>query len=1133
MPKSIRNIFNFSILLILLSCNKSNKFGPDQEVIQPSEPRFTLLRKEKTGIDFVNRMIEDYENNISNNIDLYIGGGVAVLDINNDGLKDLIFTSSQQENKLYLNEGNFHFKDISTSAGITIPVGIKTGVSIVDINNDGYDDIYICRGGRLPSEIRRNLLYINNKNNTFTESAKKYGLDDMSASIQANFFDFDLDGDLDMYLLNYPTDFSWASKVDPVEKDGKPVPNKKPKTPYDSDRLYQNDGNGHFTDITENAGILNFAFGLSVTVSDFNNDGYPDIYVGNDFISPDILYINNKNGTFTDKMSEYVRHTTKHTMGVDIQDINNDGLLDLFAVDMLAKDNYRQKTLQTAMKQSTVTTLEAYGYYHQYMRNQMQLNNGNGQFSEIGCMSGVFQTDWSWSTSLIDFDNDGFRDLYITNGSRRDVTNMDFIAFTYDSLIKSGGITRARFPDINVFLDQIPEMRLKNYMYRNKGDLTFEDVSTKWLESIPSFSGASTYADLDNDGDMDIIVNNMDDPAYIYQNISNNVDKNNWIQLDLKGPEKNHKGIGAKIKIWSQGQMQYQEMAVVRGFLACVDPILHFGLGKNKVIDSLQVKWLDGKVQTYKNLKVNQRFKINYSDPASGIWNSGLITQTIYKEEKLLPFTHIENEFNDFNNQFLLPHKLSNLGPYLAKGDLNGDGLEDIVIGNSFDQEMGIYLQDSKGNFISHPSKDVISDKLFEDAGITLFDIDGDKDLDMYVVSGGPEGLDSKAWQDRLYFNDGKGNFTKAPIGNIPIETNCGSVAYPIDIDADGDLDLVVGGRVSPGKWPLTPSSTIWINDKGILINGTKKFAPDLEKIGMVTDIKSADLDKDGNEELILCGEFMPITIFKKKNNVWNNVTSEFGMQNTRGWWNCIEVGDYNGDGNIDIAAGNQGMNSRFNCSLEEPITVYADDFDKNGSVDPIFSWYYNGNEYPVVQKDVLLKQIPSLRKKFVKFDTYGKAVITDLYPKKVLDKALVLKAEILGSSVFYNLGNKKFERMQLPAECQFSPVKSIVNFDFNHDGKIDLFAVGNDYGSEVETGRYDAGNGAIMINQGNKKFLTLPNRVTGIWANLEARAAAIIKNKAGKEIVLVANNNGPVQSFVINPKSTDLKYNTSNIAGK
>lgn len=1107
----LRLYFIASVFVCLaVSCQSPGNESPDG-----NNTLFERVAPEVSGVSFSNRILETHDMNILNNSYMYNGGGVAIIDVNNDGLPDLYFTSTQGPNKLYLNKGNFRFEDITSQAGVGADEGIKTGAIVVDINGDGWDDLYVCRTGLKETPSRTNLLFINNRNQTFSEQSASYGLNDMSASNHAIFFDYDLDGDLDMYLINHPVDFQNVNNMTLQEgPDGRQYRVNKLRSPYDTDRLYRNEGNGKFTDVSQQAGIVNAGFSLGVGVSDFNNDGYPDIYVANDYIEPDWLYINNRNGAFTDRIGDYMRHTSNHTMGIDIADFNNDGLVDIVSLDMIAEDNRRQKLLMSTMMTERYEALARHGYGRQLMRNTLQLNNGQGSFSETGALAGVSNTDWSWSPLLADFDNDGWKDLYITNGYYRDVTNLDYLTYTVDSINKLGGITPQRFPDFNDYLKLIPSERLPNYMFRNKGDLTFEKVTNPWGLDIPSYSNGSAYADLDGDGDLDLVVNNIEDPAFLFRNKSVEQGKKNFIQIALEGKAPNLRGIGASVAVTQGSLTQYQEMSPNRGFLSSVQYLLHFGLPDSAAIGRIEVRWPDGAMQTLTNVRPGQRITLRHADAAEK-YAAGkpASAPALLKPAGIagLDFVHLENSFEDFNRERLLPHRFSTLGPGIAVGDVNGDGLEDFFIGGASGQAGALYLQQSNSAFKRSGQQALEADKNHEDTGAIFFDADGDKDLDLYVVSGGSEfPLNDGNYQDRLYLNDGKGNFSRAADA-LPRMGSSGYCVEAHDYDGDGDPDLFVGGRVAPGYYPNTPESFVLRNDGGRFLDVTDQVAPEFRNLGMVTDLRWGDLDGDGKAELVASGEWMPVTIFRNENGALRNATESFGLGRTNGWWNCLALIDADQDGDLDILAGNLGLNSR----LKAPLKLYARDFDGNGSVDPIITFMENGKEYPLPRRENLIKQLPKLKKKFVYFGPYSVATIQEVFSDNELRQATVLEALELRTTLFLNQGKGAFKAMPLPLEAQWSPANQFLVEDLNQDGNPDIMLAGNNYASDTESGPYDAGNGLVLLGDGKGGFRPLSGMESGLWANKDAKDLKVVQLANGNRLYLVANNNAAVQGWV------------------
>jgi hypothetical protein len=890
-----------------------------------------------------------------------------------------------------------------------------------------------------------------------------------------------------------------------------------PKDQYESDRLYQNN-NGHFTDVSEKAGIWNRAFGLSVHTADFNDDGWPDVFVGNDFIMPDFLYINNRNGTFTDHAADYFRHTSTHSMGADVADLNRDGLQDLVVLDMLAPDWQRRRSLISTMILDRYTTLVDKGYGHQFMRNTLQMNNGNGTFSEVGCLAGMDATDWSWSPLLADFDNDGWRDLFVANGIMRDMNNADFFLYTADSINRIGGISPQRVPDFETFAKMMPSTPVHNYMFRNTGTFPLSDVSESWGFTQTGFANGAAYADLDNDGDLDLITNNIKAAPSIYENKAAQLKTNNWLQIKCKGTALNPFGLGAKVHIYAGGQEIFtQEMANVRGYYSSVEPIWQVGLGTISTVDKIEIQWAEDKYQTLTNISANQRLWLDITQAKQGrLPKQAIVAKPLFESTANRPnFTHQENPFEDFNRERLLPHRLSTQGPCLATGDVDGDGREDLFIGGARGQAGALFLQTGAG-FQATTQPALEADQDFEDTGCILFDADGDHDLDLYVVSGSnEEPAGAGYYQDRLYLNDGKGHFSRA-VDAIPKETSSGSCVRAFDYDGDGDLDLFVGGRVTPGQYPKAPKSMVLRNDGGKFTDVTTQVAPAFQEIGMVTDIQFADLNHDGKSEMIVCGEWMPVTVFQYDGRQYQNATAAFGLQNSNGWWNCLLIQDLDGDGDLDIAAGNEGLNTRFHASDNAPFLMFAIDFDHNGTMDPIMALASDGHYFPVAQRLEMTAQMPSLmNKKFNRYSQYAHAPIETILPEKEMNEGIRLKVTNFASGWFENQGGK-YVFHPFPPEAQVAPMMSMLAGDWNHDGKTDLLTVGNHFGSDVETGRFDASNGAVLLGDGRGGLAFLPNRVSGFWAMREARKVVAIQLANGKIEILVGNNHEGVEGWEV-----------------
>jgi hypothetical protein len=994
--------------------------------------------------------------------------------------------------------------------------GFETAVTAADVNADGWMDFFVCRAGPDPKG-REAKLFINNQNLTFTERAKEYGLADRSPASGANFFDADNDGDLDCYVINHPTDLGHANKlVLKYGPDGKSLlPDLDPKAEHDSDNFYRND-NGKFVNVSKASGINNVGFGLSVSITDINADGWPDIYVGNDFVQPDNFFINNQKGGFTDQMTRYFRHNSMSAMGAELVDFDNDTRVDLLTVDMLPMTNYRQKLLKTTNPLSRYQSMVQYGYPKSVARNVLQRNNGNGTFSDIACLSGIYKTDWSWSCLFIDLDNDGLKDLHVSNGYRREVTHRDYAEFLLPEINKARA-NKAENP--LKFFDLMAEYKVRNVVYQNKGNWQFEDQSGEWMTMEGSWSSGGAWADFDGDGDLDLVENNLEDPAFVYKNLCSDQQKGHYLQAKLQGAPGNPFAVGASVLIEYQGIKQYQELNPNHGIFSSVEHLIHFGLGQTPQVDKLTVRWPDGKFQVLTNVPVNQRLSLKWADATDYVAHLApptLSGNPIFKEKNAtsagLSFVHKENNFNDFETWVLNPWTLTDLGPLTATADVNGDGLDDFFIGNAFDGAGAIYLQTANGGFKASSEKLLDEEKMYEDHGGLFFDADGDKDPDLFILGGGPDASSDAAWQCRLFLNDGKGNFTKSTDA-LPTFKDLALRSAAYDYDGDGDQDLFIGGRITPKNWPLTPRSSVLQNNGGKFTDVTSQVAGDFERCGMVTDLTWEDLNKDGQKELIVVGEWMPVSVFQMKNNKLVNVTDQFGFGGSNGFWNCLELSDLDGDGDMDLVTGNLGLNTRFTASSEAPFYCFAKDFDNNGTLDPIVSYSENGKVYPLMQKEVLVKQMPVLKKKFLYNKDYAKAEIWDIWSKKDLNEGLSLKINTFYTCWWENTGGK-FVQKTFPIQAQMAPVNGIICHDFNKDGKIDILMAGNRYGLEVETNPCNAGNGVFLRGDGNGQFSWVDNTETGFWAMLEARDLAFLKSAGGKSLLLVANNNAPLQLY-------------------
>jgi hypothetical protein len=1111
-------IIFFTSVILLSACKHPQK-----------NTLFTQLDATASGIKFSNDIFHNDSSHSFINEFGYMGGGVGIGDFNNDGLKDIFFTGNQVSSRLYINKGNNQFEDITAKAGIGTDVWC-TGVSIVDINNDGFDDMYVCVFGKDLLHSAKNLLFINQHDLSFKEEAAAYGLADTGYSTQAVFLDYDKDGDLDMYLTNYLLSSKNANIIFPRDRSGMSLAN---------DKLYRNDGDsshaGHpvFKDVTLQAGVKEDGYGLGVSVSDFNKDGWPDIYVANDFITNDELWLNNRNGTFTNCIDQSIRHQSYSSMGTDAADINNDALPDIVTLDMLPEYNERKKTSFSFMNYERYEAERSMGYEPEFSRNMLQLNNGirmHGDtslpfFSEIGRLSGIQATDWSWSVLLADFDNDGWKDIHITNGIGRDFINADFLEFS-TAIFNNGQSREQQEKAIRQKLASLKNVNLPNYLYHNNHDLSFSDASEMSGINEPSMSNGAAYADLDNDGDLDLVVNNINKAAFVFINNTNQKNKpstTHYVSLHLDGDSLNRQGFGAKVWVYNNGMVQLQEENPVRGYFSSVDRQLIFGLGKCDHADSLIIEWPDGKRQDLKNIKGDTSLTLSWKNASLNTVATVAAPSFLFSDitgTSGLLYRHQDNPFNDYTLQRLLPQKYSQLGPFITTGDINNDGATDFFIGGAFNFSGKIFTQKAGQTFSSNNLTDSI--KFEEDMACILFDADKDGDSDLLVTCGDMQ-YDEKSvyYKPRLYLNDGKGNFTLQP-NAIPdgVKTIAGCISAG-DYDGDGYPDLFIGGRVSK-KYPLPPKSYLLKNNKGVFTDVTAEVCPALQKPGMVTAAVWTDFNNDHQTDLIIAGEWMPVQFFKNDHGKLSDVTASTGLTQINGMWRSLIATDIDNDGDMDLVAGNLGLNCEYRASASQPMQLYATDLDGNGSIDPLFFYYIKGADgkmqsFPAISRTRLSDQVPAIKKQFLLNEDYAHATYNDIFKRKTSADILQLHCDETRTCYFENTGNGKFIKHPLPVEAQFSPVNAIICDDLDNDGYRDLLLAGNEYQAEVMTGRYDASYGCFLRGSSNKTFVSIPQYTSGLLLQGDVKDMALIRLANGDKLLVAAVNNDIMHVYKIN----------------
>ena len=1102
--------------MILCACSGGRDSG--------SVPLFELLSPQSTGVTFANQLPENPDFNIINYLYYYNGGGVAVGDVDGDGLQDLYFTANLGPNKLYRNKGNYQFEDITDKAGVADSVGWKTGVTMADVNGDGHVDIYVS-GIEYLTMHGRNVLYINNGNATFTDRTKEYGLEHAGYATQAVFFDYDGDGDLDMYLLDNSTHTQRAIESQ-TPRGARSV--------RTGDHLFRNDRN-RFTDVTNAAGIRDGVdgYGLGIVASDLNDDGCVDLYVANDFQGDDYLWMNNCNGTFTESLAKSIGHTSRFSMGVDAADFNNDGRPDIVSLDMLPEREEILKTSANAESFDLYNMRLQAGYHPQYARNALQLNRGDGKFSEIGYMAGVSATDWSWAALFADLDNDGRKDLFITNGIYRRPNDMDYITYVGNEAVQASLAEGISDKNISL-LKKMPQVALPNYAYRNNGNLTFTNVAEEWGLAQPGFSNGAVYVDLNNSGALDLVVNNINAPASIYRNGARGGNANSYLRIQLRGSGANTAGIGAKVIAKTADTRQLLEQAPTRGFLSSVEPRLHFGLGQSKQVDSLIVIWPDRRFQVLTNVAVNRELVLTQSD-ASGRYDyqprgvvagrsgAGLFSDVSTRLGS--GFKHEENAFFDYNRESLMPHLLSAEGPALAVGDVNRDGLDDIYIGGAKWQAGKLFVQQRDGAFRASAQPALVADSAAEDVDAVFCDANGDGHQDLFVVSGGNEFWgNAEQLRSRLYTNDGRGNFSRAA-GAVPDFFENGSSVAVGDFNADGRPDLFVGSRVVSRSYGSIPKSHLLQNDgAGRFIDVTLDRAPGLSEVGMVTSATWVDYDKDGKLDLVVVGEWMPVRVFHQEDGKLVDRTKEAGLADTNGWWNSVQAVDLRGNGRVDLVLGNLGLNSYLRASRKEPARLYVGDFSHTGGLEQILTSYRNGVSYPVAGRDELLQKIPSLRGKFPTYASFGARRIDDILPAADLKSAQVREAYTFASSIARNNGNGTFTLESLPLEAQIAPIYASVTGDFDGDSRSDLLVGGNFYGVIPAIGRYDASYGLMLRGSGDGRLVPVDVEESNLVIDGEVRDLKALRGPNGERLIAVARNNDKLEILRVNPPTNNGK---------
>ena len=1108
LPHSMSNRFVLLpfILFFFSNCSRENQVNKDA--------LFSKLDASETGIKFRNEVKNGADMNIFKYRNFYNGGGVAIGDINNDGLSDVYFTSNLGPNKLYLNKGNFKFEDVSKKAGVEGTKTWSTGVVMVDLNEDGLLDIYVCNAGNNLGEQQKNELFINNGNGTFIEKANQYNLADTGITTHAAFFDFDKDGDLDVYILNNSfipvSSLNYSNKRDLRDNDWDVAEILK----GGGDKLMRND-NGKFVDVSATAGIYGslIGFGLGVTVGDVNGDLYPDIYVSNDFYERDYLYINNKNGTFSEQIQSFTSHISQSSMGADMADVNNDGKADIFVTDMLPEPDERLKTTTNFENYDLFTRKVNLDFYTQYMQNTLQLNSDNNQFLEVANYAGVAKTDWSWGALLFDMDNDGYKDIYVCNGIYNDLTNQDFVDFFANEFMQKMVVTGKK-EEIQTIISKMPSTPIPNYAFKNNKNITFTNEANKWGLDTPSFSNGAAYGDLDNDGDLDLVVNNVNMESFVYKNNSEKKKNNHFIKVKLKGEGQNKFAVGSVVQLFSGKEIIRQELIPSRGFQSSIDYVMTFGIGTKK-IDSLQVIWPNGKTQFVSKVATDKTLNLNIANAKLDFVPKTTISKTLFAANKSSFVAHKENNYIDFDFEGLISKMLSQEGPSLAVADVNGDGNEDVFIGGAKGQSSAIYWSTGNGNFVISSQKDLMEDATYEDTAASFFDADNDGDQDLMVGSGGNEKADQANYINRLYLNNGKGSFVKSKT-SLPTTRNNVAVIAPYDYDNDGDIDVFIASRSVPGVYGIDPKHLLLENDgKGNFTNVIDKKAFKINNAGMITDAVWEDIDNDSRKDLILVGDWSAPMIFK--NNGRRLVAFKSNMTNCMGFWNAVQCVDLNNDGKKDLVLGNKGTNTAYRPTNGNPMKLFINDFDNNGTIEQIATRSINGKDLPIHLKQELARQIPSIKKKNLSYADYATKTFQELFVKEVVDNSIQRIVNRQESVVAINKGNGNFEIKVLPKEVQFSSVNAICTLDINKDGILDLLLGGNQYEFKPQFGRLDANYGSVLLGTKKGSYIWMPSTTSGFFLKGEVKHIKIVKNKNSKAMVLAVTNNNIPKLFTIN----------------